>query len=118
MGYYYKALHTITIIFVLLIALWGCFTLFAVSNPETFNTIRKEFKMNLNKKNAFSRQHGHWFQGTETILSDENASLKKKIKDLEAEVEHLRSMNIRLGSRLQTVRRIVCYDETDMEIDD
>lgn len=56
--------------------------------------------------------------GTEIILSKENASLKEKIKDLQKEIERLREDNIRLGSRLQTIRRIACYDEPDMEMDD
>lgn len=56
--------------------------------------------------------------GTEIILSKENASLKEKIKDLQKENERLREDNIRMGSRIQTIRRIVCYDEPDMEMDD
>lgn len=56
--------------------------------------------------------------GTEIILSKENASLKEKIKELQKEIERLREDNIRIGSRLQTIRRISCYDEPDMEMDD
>ena len=56
--------------------------------------------------------------GTEIILLKENASLKEKIKDLQKEVERLRENNIRIGSRLQTIRMIACYDEQDMEMDD
>ena len=57
-------------------------------------------------------------KGTEIILSKENASLKEKIKDLQKEIERLREDNIIMGSRLQTIRRIACYDEQDMEMDD
>ena len=56
--------------------------------------------------------------GTEIILSKENACLKEKIKDLQKEIERLREDNIRISSRLQTIRRISCYDEQDMEMDD
>ena len=56
--------------------------------------------------------------GTEIILSKENASLKEKIKDLQKEIERLREDNIIISSRLQTIRRISCYDEQDMEMDD
>lgn len=56
--------------------------------------------------------------GTEMILSKENASLKEKIKDLQKEIERLREDNIRIGSRLQTIRRIACYDKQDTEMDD
>ena len=52
----------------------------------------------------YFRKYGmfpHKPQGTEVIISDENASLKKKIKDLEAEVERLNGIcnwyNKRLG---------------------
>lgn len=57
-------------------------------------------------------------KSTEIILLKENASLKEKIKDLQKEVERLRENNIRIGSRLQTIRMIACYDEQDMEMDD
>lgn len=56
--------------------------------------------------------------GTNIILSDENASLKEKIKELQAENEKLREASIRLGARLSTIRRVACYDENDTEIDD
>lgn len=71
------------------------------------------------KKNGFyPRKKVEEANGTATILSDENASLKEKIKELEAEIESLRDINIRLGSRLQTIRKLACYDEADVEIDD
>lgn len=56
--------------------------------------------------------------GTETILSNENLSLKEKIKELEKEIEILRENNIKLGSRIQKIRRIACYDEDDVQIND
>lgn len=52
---------------------------------------------------------------TAVILSKENASLKEKIKDLQAEIEKLRESNIALGSRLSTIRRIACYDTEDVD---
>lgn len=52
---------------------------------------------------------------TAVILSKENASLKEKIKDLQAEIEKLRDSNIALGSRLSTIRRIACYDTEDTD---
>ena len=57
-------------------------------------------------------------KGTETILSDENSSLKQKIKDLQKEVENLSDENIRLRSRLSTISRVANYDETDLEMAD
>lgn len=56
--------------------------------------------------------------GTETILSNENLSLKEKIKELEKEIEILKENNIKLGSRIQKIRRISCYDEDDVQIND
>lgn len=56
----------------------------------------------------------HKVAGTETILSDENSSLKQKIKDLEKEIDGLRDMNVKLVARLDTVRRIVNLDENDL----
>lgn len=46
---------------------------------------------------------------TAVILSKENASLKEKIKDLQAEIEKL-SQEIEKLRRLSTIRRIACYD--------
>ena len=60
----------------------------------------------------------HKPQGTEFIISDENASLKNKIKDLQKEIEELQDRNIRLTSRLDTIRKLVCYDENDLEMAD
>lgn len=44
--------------------------------------------------------------------------LKNKIKDLQKEIEELQDINIRLKSRLDTVRKLVCYDENDLEMAD
>lgn len=51
---------------------------------------------------------------TMIILSKENTSLKEKIKDLQKEIESLKECNIRLGCRLQTIRRLCYYDENDI----
>ena len=77
--------------------------------------------------------------GTETILSDENVSLKEKIKELQAgnallvkEIEYfkdrneilshrisnLKDENNRLKLRLKTIINIACYDKIDLEMDD
>lgn len=40
------------------------------------------------------------FKGTEKILSDENISLKKKIKKLQKEIESLRSENEKLVEKI------------------
>lgn len=58
------------------------------------------------------------FQGTEIILSNENASLKQKIKDLQEEIERLKESNIRLSCKLQTIRKLCCYDDNDAEMSD
>lgn len=60
----------------------------------------------------------HQPKSTEAIISDENSSLKNKIKDLQKEIEELQDINIRLKSRLDTVRKLVCYDENDLEMAD
>lgn len=60
----------------------------------------------------------HKPQGTAVIISDENASLKQKIKDLEKEIENLRENNVTLSSRLNTIARLASNAETDLEIDD
>jgi predicted RNase H-like nuclease (RuvC/YqgF family) len=84
------------------------------SKPARCCSLSVDFK----KNGFFPRKKVEEPKGTATILSDENASLKEKIKELEQEIESLRDMNIRLGSRLQTIRRLACYDEADIEIDD
>ena len=77
--------------------------------------------------------------GTETILSDENVSLKEKIKELQAgnallvkEIEYfkdrneilshrisnLKDENNRLNLRLKTIINIACYDKIDLEMDE
>lgn len=58
------------------------------------------------------------FRGTEIILSNENTSLKQKIKDLQEEIERLKESNIRMGSRLQTIRKVCCYDDNDAKMSD
>ena len=60
----------------------------------------------------------HKPKGTETILSDENSSLKQKIKDLEKEIENLTDTNTELRSRLATISNLANYDETDLEMAD
>ena len=78
------------------------------------------------KKNGFyPRKKVEDFHGTETVLSQENASLKEKIKDLEQERENLqkeiedlqKSVTI-LGSRLATISHLANYDEADLEMVD
>lgn len=49
-------------------------------------------------------------KGTEVILSDENGSLKQKIKELEGEVSRLQEENIVLKSRLDTIRNLVTVE--------
>lgn len=82
--------------------------------PPRCSSLSVDFR----KNGFFPRKKVEEANGTATILSDENASLKEKIKELEAEIESLRDINIRLGSRLQTIRKLACYDEADVEIDD
>lgn len=77
---------------------------------------------------AYIRKYGkypHKPQGTDVIISDENLSLKQKIKDLQVEidslqkqVEDLQEKNISLSSRLSTIGKLANYDETDLEMDD
>lgn len=55
------------------------------------------------------------FRGTEIILSNENASLKQKIKDLKEEIERLRGENQWLMGKLHQVKHIVMFDETTSE---
>lgn len=91
---------------------------------EFYSTKIKERYLvdNFAKYGYFPRKKSTPVKGTETILSDENASLKEKIKDLQAEIEKLsqeieklRDSNIALGSRLSTIRRIACYDTEDVD---
>lgn len=59
----------------------------------------------------YFRKEGFFPHGTETILSDENASLKEKIKDLQKEVESLQDEVIRLQSRLDTIGNLADYSK-------
>lgn len=58
------------------------------------------------------------FHGTEKILSDENSSLKEKIKSLQEETQSLKEENRKLSSRLITVKKVVGYDQNDLEMCD
>ena len=108
---------------------------FMKSKPARCCSLSVDFK----KNGFYPRKKVEEPKGTAMILSDENASLKEKIKELQAgnellvkeiqslkdkndilqnEIESLRDSNTRLGSRLQTIRKLACYDEADIEIDD
>lgn len=70
-------------------------------------------------------EYPHQPKGTEVIISNENASLKDKIKKLQAENESLSSLvktlkdvNTQLVSRMDSIRKLVNYDENDTQIDD
>lgn len=67
------------------------------------------------KRNGF---FPHQPKGTKVIISDENASLKQKIKDLQAEVEELKQDNKRMAGHLLAIRKIVCVDFDDLEVND
>lgn len=67
----------------------------------------------------------HKPKGTEVIISDENFSLKEKIKELQTEnavllsqVTELKEINTQLVSRINSIRKLVNYDEYDTQIDD
>jgi hypothetical protein len=70
-------------------------------------------------------EYPHQTKGTEVIISDENVSLKEKIKELQAENESLSSLvktlkevNTQLVSRMDSIRKLVNYDEDDTQIAD
>lgn len=78
------------------------------------------------EKNGFLPRKKIEFNGTEIIISNENASLKEKIKDLQAENESLKAEiqtlseeNRKYHSRLITIKKVVggVYEE-DTEVDD
>lgn len=86
-----------------------------INNPlDRCDTLAADFT----KNGYYPRKKAESLQGTETILSDENASLKRKIKELEQEKEELQNTIVRLRGRMDTIKKLVCYDENDLEIDD
>lgn len=74
---------------------------------------------------AYFQKYGkfpHKPNGTEVVISNENASLKEKIKDLQAENESLKAEiqklseeNRKYHNRLITIKKVVgeAYDDTD-----
>lgn len=75
------------------------------------------------KRNGF---FPHQPKGTEAIISDENASLKQKIKDLQAENESLKAEiqkiseeNRKYHSRLMTIKKVVSevYEDNTETVD-
>lgn len=99
---------------------------------QNINAHKDEFKKELPNIKiplyAYFQKFGefpHQPKGTEVIISDENVSLKEKIKKLQAENESLSSLvktlkdvNTQLVSRMDSIRKLVNYDEDDTQIDD
>lgn len=98
---------------------------------EIVNNIREnkeEFKREVSNIKlplaAYFKKFGkfpHQPKGTEVIISNENASLKEKIKDLQAEVDKLQSQvqmliqdNRKYHSRLTTIKNIVGEIDDDI----
>lgn len=72
-------------------------------NLPEFLAERNNIKMPMS---AYFKKYGmypHKPKGTEVIISDENASLKKKIKDLEEEVARLNRMIAVYNARLDSI---------------
>lgn len=99
---------------------------------NNINENKEEFKREVSKIKlplaAYFKKFGkfpHQPKGTEVIISNENASLKEKIKDLQTEnavllsqVNELKEINTQLVSRINSIRKLVNYDEYDTQIDD
>lgn len=99
---------------------------------NNINENKEEFKREVSNIKlplaAYFKKFGkfpHQPKGTEVIISNENASLKEKIKDLQAEnevllsqVNELKEINTQLVSRINSIRKLVNYDEYDTQIDD
>jgi hypothetical protein len=94
-------------------------------NKDEFLKAAKSIKLSMY---AYFQKFGaypHKPKGTEVIISDENVSLKEKIKELQAENENLLSLvktlkevNTQLVSRMDSIRKLVNYDEDDTQIAD
>lgn len=69
---------------------------------------------------AYFQKYGnypHKHEGTKVILSDENSSLKKKIKILQEEIDRLQDVNTALKARLNTISHLstMPVEETENE---
>lgn len=95
-------------------------------NKEEFKREAPKIKMPLYAYFQKFGEYPHQPKGTEVIISNENASLKEKIKDLQAENESLKAEikklseeNRKYQSRLLTIKKVVgeVYED-DTQIDD
>lgn len=94
-------------------------------NKEEFKKEYKSIKLSMYAYFQKFGMYPHKPKGTEVIISDENVSLKEKIKKLQAENESLSSLvktlkevNTQLVSRMDSIRKLVNYDEDDTQIAD
>lgn len=83
-------------------------------NKEEFKREAPKIKMPLYAYFQKLGEYPHQPKGTEVIISDENASLKEKIKDLQteneslkAEIKKLSEENRKYYSRLITIKKVV-----------
>lgn len=94
-------------------------------NKEEFKKEAPKIKIPLYAYFQKFGEYPHQTKGTEVIISEENISLKEKIKELQAENENLLSLvktlkevNTQLVSRMDSIRKLVNYDEDDTQIAD
>lgn len=94
-------------------------------NKEEFKKEAPKIKIPLYAYFQKFGEYPHQPKGTEVVISDENISLKEKIKDLQTEnavllsqVNELKKINTQLFSRINSIRKLVNYDEDDTQIDD
>ena len=94
-------------------------------NKEEFKREAPKIKMSLYAYFQKFGEYPHQPKGTEVVISNENSSLKEKIKDLQTEnavllsqVNELKEINTQLVSRINSIRKLVNYDEYDTQIDD
>ena len=95
-------------------------------NKEEFRKEAKSIKLSMYAYFQKFGMYPHKPKGTEVIISDENVSLKEKIKELQAENESLKAEiqklseeNRKYQSRLITIKKVVgeVYED-DTQIDD
>lgn len=94
-------------------------------NKDEFKREAPKIKMPLYAYFQKFGMYPHQPKGTEVIISNENVSLKEKIKNLQTEnavllsqVNELKEVNNQLVSRINSIRKLVNYDEDDTQIAD